>query len=339
MAVIDTHTHFLPYQWPDLEERYGSADWPWLKHTSQDRAMLMVGEKEFRPVYSACWDIERRLQEMDRDHIDQQIMCATPLLFGYQRDAAHADDCARLFNDLSLEMCSRSHGRIMSLAQVPLQNTDLACREIERAMGCGHLGVQIGNHVGDRDLDDEGLITFLQHCADVEAPVLIHPWDMLGRERMNRHMLQWLVAMPAETQLSILHLILSGAFERLPRSLKLCFAHGGGSFAYLLGRVDNAWLHRDIVREHCPQLPSSYTDRFSVDSAVFDPGALRLLVDVMGPDRVMLGTDYPFPLGEQKMGHLVRSAQTLSETEKTKILEDNPKSFFFKTNTRSSRKI
>ena len=295
--------------------------------------MPMVGDQEFRPVNSACWDIERRLQEMDRDHIDQQIMCATPLLFGYQQNAAHADDCARLFNDLSLEMCNRSEGRIKSLAQVPLQDIDLACRELERAMSCGHLGVQIGNHVGDRDLDDEGLITFLHHCADVDAPVLIHPWDMLGRERMDRHMLQWLVAMPAETQLSILHLILSGAFERLPRSLKLCFAHGGGSFAYLLGRVDNAWQHRDIVREHCPQLPSSYTDRFSVDSAVFDPGALRLLVDVMGPERVMLGTDYPFPLGEQNMGHLVRSAHNLSENEKDRILEDNPKSFFFKTNT------
>ena len=138
--------------------------------------------------------------------------------------------------------------------------------------------------------------------------------------------------MPAETQLSILHLILSGAFERLPRSLKICFAHGGGSFAFLLGRVDNAWQHRDIVREHCPQLPSTYTDRFSVDSAVFDQGALRLLIDVMGIDRVMLGTDYPFPLGEQKMGNLVRSSKILSQAEKSSILEDNPKSFFFKAN-------
>ena len=332
MAVIDIHTHFLPYQWPDLAERSGTTDWPWLKHISQDKAMLMVGEREFRPVNSACWDIERRLQEMDRDQIDQQIMCATPLLFAYQRDAVHAADCARLFNDLALEMCITSEGRIMTLAQVPLQDIDLACKELERAMSCGHLGVQIGNHVGDRDLDDDGLITFLHHCADVGAPVLIHPWDMLGRKRMDRHMLQWLVAMPAETQLSILHLILSGAFERLPRSLKICFAHGGGSFAFLLGRVDNAWQHRDIVREHCPQLPSTYTDRFSVDSAVFDQGALRLLIDVMGIDRVMLGTDYPFPLGEQKMGNLVRSSKILSQAEKSSILEDNPKSFFFKAN-------
>ena len=165
MAVIDIHTHFLPYQWPDLAERSGTTDWPWLKHISQDKAMLMVGEREFRPVNSACWDIERRLQEMDRDQIDQQIMCATPLLFAYQRDAVHAADCARLFNELALEMCSTSEGRIMTLAQVPLQDIDLACKELERAMSCGHLGVQIGNHVGDRDLDDDGLITFLHHLS------------------------------------------------------------------------------------------------------------------------------------------------------------------------------
>ena len=113
-------------------------------------------------------------------------------------------------------MCAQSNGRISALAQVPLQDIDASCREIERAIAQGHLGVQIGNHVADRDLDDEGLITFLQHCASIDAPVLVHPWDMLGRERMDRYMMQWLVAMPAETQLSILYLILSGAFERLP---------------------------------------------------------------------------------------------------------------------------
>jgi aminocarboxymuconate-semialdehyde decarboxylase len=251
------------------------------------------------------------------------------LLFAYQRKLSEAEDCARLFNDLALEMCARSNGRITALAQVPLQDTDASCRELERAIAHGHRGVQIGNHVADRDLDDEGLITFLQHCASIDAPVLVHPWDMLGRERMDRYMMQWLVAMPAETQLSILYLILSGAFERLPESLKLCFAHGGGSFVFLLGRVDNAWRQRDIVREKCPNLPSSYVSRFSVDSAVFDEAALRLLIDVMGEERVMFGTDYPFPLGELDMGALIRSAASISPDEQSKILGLNAKSFFF----------
>src|SRR5690606_39225964 len=114
----------------------------------------------------------------------------------------------------------------------------------------------------------------------------------------------WLVAMPAETQLGILSLILSGAFERIPESLKICFAHGGGSFAFMLGRVDNAWKHRDIVRKDCPRPPSEYVKRFYVDSAVFDPRSLRLLAEVMGTDRIMLGSDSPSPRAEQSIGNL-----------------------------------
>ena len=124
-------------------------------------------------------------------------------------------------------------------------------------MDSGCIGVQIGNHVGERDLDDEALVQFLIHCAERHIPVLVHPWDMMGGGRMKKWMLPWLVAMPAETQLGMLSLILSGALERIPESLKICFAHGGGSFAWLLGRVDNAWRHRDIVRQDCPKLPSS----------------------------------------------------------------------------------
>jgi len=134
--------------------------------------------------------------------------------------------------------------------------------------------------------------------------------------------------MPAETQLGMLSLILSGALERLPSSLKICFAHGGGSFAYLLGRVDNAWKHRDIVRQDCPQPPSSYARRLHTDSAVFDAGALRLLTDVMGADRVMLGTDAPFPLGEQQAGSLVHSCDFLDAAARQRILVANAEAFF-----------
>jgi aminocarboxymuconate-semialdehyde decarboxylase len=150
----------------------------------------------------------------------------------------------------------------------------------------------------------------------------------MGQERMSKYMLPWLVAMPAETQLSILWLILSGAFERLPRSLKLCFAHGGGSFPYLIGRVDNAWRNRDIVREDCPRLPSSYVDRFHVDAAVFSGDALAFLVKSMGDDRVMLGSDYPYPLGEQQVGSLIRSHPALTDRTRDKLLHANAIRFF-----------
>lgn len=321
--VVDIHSHFFPETWPDLAERFGTPEWPWMKHLGDGKAMVMMGDREFRPVYAACWDPDIRLQEMDRAGVDMQLICATPVLFAYDRPASQALECARIFNDAALTLCEKGRGRLKALAQVPLQDVNLACEEASRAMASGHLGVQIGNHVGDKNLDDNGLVTFLHHCADIGAAVLVHPWDMMARDRMPKYMLPWLVAMPAETQLSILSLILSGAFERLPKKLRICFAHGGGSFAYLLGRVDNAWRHRDIVRKDCPNLPSSYVDRFYVDSAVFDDGALRLLAEVMGDDRVMFGTDYPFPLGEQEMGKLIRNSRYLSLLQKKKMLSGN----------------
>ena len=327
--IVDIHSHFFPYSWPDLAERFGGDDWPWMRHDGPGKATVMLGSKPFRPVYNACWDADVRLQEMDRDGVEQQLVCATPVLFCYGRPAAQALEVARIFNDAALELCARGRGRLHALCQVPLQDTDAAVAELERCMAAGHVGVQIGNHVGDKDLDEEALIAFLQRAAELDAPVLVHPWDMLGGDspRFGKYMLQWLVGMPAETQLSILRLILAGAFERLPRSLRICFAHGGGSFPYLLGRVENAWRRRDIVREHCPNPPSSYLDRIHVDSAVFDARALRLLVEVMSEENIMFGTDYPFPLGEEPMGAMVKSSNLPSGT-KAKVLKTNAHRFF-----------
>jgi aminocarboxymuconate-semialdehyde decarboxylase len=290
----------------------------------------MLGDKPFRPVLPSLWDPGVRLAEMDQQGIALQIVCATPVMFGYGWPAAKAADWAARMNDEVLDFCARAPGRFKALAQVPLQDTDRACREAESALADGCVGVQIGNHVGARDLDDEALVRFLVFCADKGIPLLVHPWDMMGGEagRMKNWMLPWLVSMPAETQLSMLSLVLSGALERIPESLRICFAHGGGSFAWLLARADNAWRHRDVVRKDCPQLPSSYARRFFVDSAVFEPRNLAFLIEVMGADRIMLGSDYPFPLGEQQIGSLVHGFPGLTTIERTLIMHDNASSFF-----------
>lgn len=324
--TIDMHAHFFPREWEDLGKRFG-GDWPSMRHLGDGRAMVMMGGQEFRPVTSACWDAARRLEEMDRDGIDLQVMCSTPVLFAYARPAAQALHCAQLFNDAGLELAAKGKGRLKTLCQVPLQDTDAACKELSRAMQAGHLGVQIGNHVGERDLDDAGIVAFLQHCAAEGAAVLVHPWDMMGGARTARWMMGWTVSMPAETQLSIVALILGGGFDRLPENLRICFAHGGGSFAFLLGRLENAWHNRDLARGLAKKPPRAYLDRFYVDSAVFDARALKLLVEVMGEDRVMLGSDYPFPLGEQRVGRLVRELPGLLPESRRKLLADNAKRF------------
>jgi len=171
--VIDIHNHFFPAKWPDLAERYGTPNWPWIKHTEPGKADIMVGERFFRHIYSACWDPEVRLQEMDRDGVEMQVISATPVLFAYDRPMEHALDSARFFNDAALELCGRGKGRLKSLCQVPLQDIDAACAELSRCMNAGHLGVQIGNHVGEKNLDDPGIVTFLHHCADEGAAVLV----------------------------------------------------------------------------------------------------------------------------------------------------------------------
>ncbi len=326
MPVTDIHTHFFPESWPDLAARFGTPDWPWIKHTEPGKAVIMIGNRVFRNITSACWDMNVRLEQMDRDGVDNQIISATPVLFAYNREPQHALDCARMFNDTALELCARGKGRLRALCQVPLQDIDASCAELSRCMRAGHLGVQIGNHVGDKNLDDPGILTFLHHCADQGAAVLVHPWDMMAAQRMPKYMMPWTVGMPAETQLSLVTLIVSGAFDRLPASLRICFAHGGGSFAFLLGRLQNAWQHHEVARGVSEFPPNHYLSRFYVDSAVFDERTLQFLVEIMGSDRVLLGSDYPFPLGEERVGALIRGSRLAAET-KTKLLGANAQSW------------
>ncbi|GAA6205116.1 amidohydrolase family protein [Thalassotalea sp. SU-HH00458] len=333
MKVIDIHSHFFPKTWPNLQEKFGGDDWPWLKHLPSkgedfDKAMLMKGNKEFRPIYSACWDADVRLQQMNEHGLEQQIISATPILFAYEKPIEQALYCAQFFNDAALEICQQGKGRLFAMAQVPLQDIDVACKEASRAMNTGHVGIQIGNHVGEKNMDDEGVLTFLQHCAGEGIPVFVHPWDMMASERTKNYMMGWTVGMPAETQLSIVSMILGGGFDQVSETLKICFAHGGGAFAFLLGRLENAWHFRDIARGKSQFPPSHYLDRFYLDTAVFDHDALDLLVKKMTTNKLMFGTDYPFPLGEQKMGQLIKTSATLSPPEQQQLLATNAEQFF-----------
>ncbi|MGW1228575.1 amidohydrolase family protein [Streptomyces sp. NPDC001478] len=320
--LIDVHTHYVPKGWPDLTA-LGGPDAPWLRIESEAEAVIMTGSSEFRRIQADCWDAGTRLRDMDADGVRAQVVSPTPAFFSYGRSGAEAAKIARIFNDLALEITAPAPDRLIPFCQVPLQDPDAACRELERAVAAGHRGVEIGNHVGDRDLDSEGVVTFLQHCASLDVPVFVHPWDMDSSPRLDRWMARWLTAMPAETHLSILALILGGAFDRIDERLKICFAHGGGSFAFWLGRMENAWYGRNDVIGTSQYPPSHYLGRFSVDSVVFDERALRLLVDTVGEDHVMVGSDYPYPLGERPAGAVVRTSRTLDETARHKITRAN----------------
>jgi aminocarboxymuconate-semialdehyde decarboxylase len=325
-GAIDVHSHYVPKGWPDL-----GPGTPHLKIETERDAVIMLGDKEFRRIQSDCWDADVRRKDMDADGVRAQVVSPTPVFFSYASDVAQATRIARIMNDLALEICAPAPGRLLPMCQVPLQDPDAACAELDRAMASGHVGVEIGNHVGDQDLDAMSIVTFLQHAASLNAPVFVHPWDMPSSPRLNRWMAQWLVGMPAETHTSVLAMILGGVFDQVPDTLKICFAHGGGSFAFWLGRMENAWHKRHDVIGTSEYPPSHYLGRFYTDSVVFDERALRLLVDTVGADKVVVGSDYPYPLGERPAGGVVRDAGFLDETTRAKILEGNARTFLGST--------
>ena len=329
--VTDIHTHYVPHGWPALP---GSTPRPSLRVDGPSTATIMLGERAFRTVTGAAWNADVRLAHMDTHGVDRQVLSPTPVFFCYDQESDAAARTAEIFNDLALEIAARAPGRLLPFCQVPLQDADAACRELDRAAASGHVGVEIGNHVGDRDLDDAGVVTVLQHAAALGLPVFVHPWDMPASPRTSRWMAQWLTGMPAETHLSLLAMVLGGVFDRVGPELRICFAHGGGSFPFWVGRMDNAWRERHDVVGTSALPPSGYLDRFSVDSVVFDERALRLLVDTVGAERVLLGTDYPYPLGEQVPGSLIRSASFLTEPQRELLLGGNAGTFLGRPSVR-----
>ena len=152
--------------------------------------------------------------------------------------------------------------------------------------------------------------------------LFVHPWDMMGQEKMQKYWLPWLVGMPAETSLAICSMIFGGVFEKFKR-LKVAFAHGGGSFPITVGRVEHGFVSRpDLCAIDNAINPREYLGRFFIDSLVHDPDALKFVVKMMGEDKVMLGTDYPFPLGENTPGKLIIESD-LSHEIKEKLLAGN----------------
>ncbi|MCU0449792.1 MAG: amidohydrolase [Bernardetiaceae bacterium] len=308
ILTIDIHTHILPETWPDLRERYGYGGWVRLEHHAPCRARMMVDNRFFREIEDNCWDPRTRLRECTHAGVDVQVLSTVPVMFSYWAQPQHALDLACLLNDHLAGVVARYPDRFVGLGTLPLQAPDLAIKELERCVKrLGLAGVQIGSHVNDWNLDAPELFPVFQAAAELGAAVFVHPWDMLGQNRMPRYWLPWLVGMPAETCLAICSLIFGGVLERLP-NLRVAFAHGGGSFPATIGRIEHGFLVRpDLCAVDNPVNPREYLGRFYVDSLVHSPEMLDYVVKLLGEDRVTLGSDYPFPLGEDRPGNLIRS--------------------------------
>ena len=307
MLKIDIHTHILPKNWPNLKERYGYGGFVQLEHCSGCSRMLIDGE-HFRDVTKNCWDPNTRIEECDKTEVDVQVLSTVPVMFSYWAKPRDTADLSMILNDHIADLVTEFPKRFIGLGTLPMQDADLSIKELTRLKEIkGIAGVQIGSHINGWNLDDSRIFPILEAAQDLDLSVFVHPWQMLGSDRMNLYWLPWLVGMPAETALSICSLIFGGVFEKLP-NLRIAFAHGGGAFPSIIGRLEHGYNVRpDIVATHNKHNPRDYIGKFYLDSLVHEPSVLRYMIDLFGADCIALGSDYPFPLGEEIPGEMIKN--------------------------------
>ncbi|MEB3205233.1 MAG: amidohydrolase family protein [Candidatus Sericytochromatia bacterium] len=326
--IVDVHTHVLPRTWPDMADRWGAGPWPSLVHGAMGCTKLMVGDRPLRDVDARLWDMPTRLAAMDEAGIDCHVLSTVPVMFSYWAPGKAAADLGRLLNDHVADWVRERPDRFFGLGTLPMQAPDLAVAELERCVReLGLRGVQLGTHVLGRNWDDPALESVLAAAAELDAAVFIHPWDMMASERMPAWFAPWLVGMPAETALAAGSLMFGGVLDRHP-ALRIGLAHGGGAVPYLLGRFDRGFAARpDLCATRTTNAPSTQWTRFWVDTLVQDAASLRLLAEKSGRDRLMLGTDFPFPLGEAVPGEAIRQAWPDQPELGNHLLAENVRTF------------
>ena len=322
LFTIDIHTHILPENIPNFREKFGYGGFVSLEHHKPCCAKMMMDDKFFREVGDNCWSDEVRIKECDEQGVDVQVLSTVPVMFSYWAKDQDTLTVSEFLNDNIADIVKRNPKRFIGLGTVPMQNSSLAIQELIRCKEIGLRGIQIGSHINDWNLDRAELFPIFQKCEELEMSIFVHPWDMMGKEKMEKYWLPWLVGMPAETSLAICSMIFGGVFERLP-NLKVAFAHGGGSFPATIGRIEHGFNVRpDLCAIDNKVNPRDYLGNFYLDSLVHEPKMLEFIVDMMGEDKICLGTDYPFPLGELEPGKLINE-MNYTNAKKSKLLAEN----------------
>jgi aminocarboxymuconate-semialdehyde decarboxylase len=318
MLKIDMHSHIIPKNLPNWTEKFGYGKFIYLNHNEDRSADMMQGGQFFRRIKENCWDEDLRLGEYGQFQTQTQVVCTIPVLFSYWAEPKHGLELSEYLNDHIAELVSKYPKNYIGLATIPMQDTELAIKELERAKAIGHVGIQIGSNINDENLSEERFFPIFEACERLGMAVMIHPWQMMGFDSMNKYWLPWLVGMPAETSRAACSMIFGGVLERLP-NLRVCFSHAGGSFLPTLGRIEHGFNCRpDLVAIDNEVNPRDYVGKFWVDCITHDIDALKYILKMQGSKRVCLGSDYPFPLGDLEIGKFIEESD-LSTQDKENI--------------------
>lgn len=304
-AAIDVHTHFVPNTMPSASGR--NRLWPSIVHDSSS-SKVMVDGKVFRIIDSRSWDAERRLGDMAVDDIDVQVVSPMPELLSHWFPTDDADALSTHINTEIAALCASHPRHFIGIGMAPLQDPALAARRMADIKALGLCGVEIGTHINGVALGDPRMDEFYAAAEAADLCVMIHPLHPAGMERMaGRPELAAVAAFPLETAFAATSLLTHGVTERFPR-LRILLSHGGGALPWLLPRMRHAVALGPPLQSLFPRGPRDMARGFYYDTILYEPLALRFLADMVGTDRIVVGSDYPFTIKQDQPARFAETA-------------------------------
>jgi aminocarboxymuconate-semialdehyde decarboxylase len=297
--TIDIHTHIVPEDFPRYAGKRNDTPWPSMRPAHECHRHVMIAGKVYRTVSDGSWSVARRIEDMEGMRVARQALSPMPELLSYWLPLDDARALIRYLNEQIAEMIARAPQRFVGLGAVPLQDTEAAIRELEYITGrLGFRGVQIASHVNDASIGETRFEPFFAAAARLGAAVFVHALRPAGQERIVGPFAEQAVCFPGEIALAAASMITGGIAARHP-ALRIAFSHGGGAMPVLMHRLAHAWANIPKSKEALPESPVVYARRFYYDALVFDPHAARFLVESYGASQVVLGSDYPFNMGDR----------------------------------------
>jgi len=324
--VIDVHNHVVPEQFPKYAGKNAAVPWPSMADAHACHKHVMISGKVYRTVSDGCWSAPRRIEDMGKQGVARQAISPMPELLSYWLPLDDAKVMVRYLNDQIAAMIALSPKNFVGLGAVPLQDVDSAITELDFVVKkLRFSGVEIASHINGTSIGDARFEPFFAACEKMGAAVFVHALRPAGMERIVGAFSEQAVLFPNEIAIACASMITGGVAARHPK-LRIAFSHGGGSMPILLPRLVHAWNMVPKSKESLTESPAVTAKRFYYDDVLFDPDSIKFLVGRVGAGQVLIGTDYPFALGEQDPLGLLRKTG-LDEKTVALITTTNAKRF------------